>query len=168
MLTVGQRVLKRRHLLVATAGVLAIAAPAMAQETRTGVVEELVVTAPNYVATTNVAATKVAIPLIETPQSISVVTRDQMDLLNLQNLQQVVRYTSGVVGENFGSDERYDWLTLRGFNPVEYIDGLQAPVGSVSNVGLDLWGAQSVEILKGPSGVLYGQTPPGGLVNITM
>ncbi|RAK60218.1 TonB-dependent siderophore receptor [Phenylobacterium hankyongense] len=168
MLTVGQRVLKRRHLLVATAGALAIAAPAMAQETRSSVVEELVVTAPNYVATTNVAATKVAIPLIETPQSISVVTRDQIDLLNLQNLQQVVRYTSGVVGENFGSDERYDWLTLRGFNPVEYIDGLQAPVGSVSNVGLDLWGAQSVEILKGPSGVLYGQTPPGGLVNITM
>jgi iron complex outermembrane receptor protein len=73
-----------------------------------------------------------------------------------------------VVGENFGPDERYDWLTLRGFSPVEYIDGLQAPVGSVPNVGLDLWGAESVEVLKGPSGVLYGQTPPGGIVNITL
>src|SRR2546430_11054274 len=38
-----------------------------------------------------------------------------------------------LIGENFGPDERYDWLTLRGFNPVEYVDGLQAPIGSVSD-----------------------------------
>jgi iron complex outermembrane receptor protein len=132
------------------------------------VVEELVVTAPNYVPTTNLGATKVAIPLVETPQAVSVITRDQIDVLNVQTLQQAVRYSSGVVGENFGPDERYDWLTLRGFSPVEYIDGLQSPVGSVPNVGLDLWGAESVEVLKGPSGVLYGQTPPGGIVNITL
>src|SRR5690606_37665457 len=60
-----------------------------------------------------------------------------------------------------------DWLTLRGFNPVQYIDGLQAPIGSVSNVGLDLYGFESVEVLKGPSSVLYGLTPPGGIVNMT-
>lgn len=131
-------------------------------------VEEVVVTAPNYVPSTNVSATKIAIPLVETPQSVSVITRDQIDILNWQNLQQAVRYTSGVAGENYGPDERYDWLTLRGFQPVQYIDGLQAPVGSVPNTGIDLWGADSVEILKGPSGVLYGQTPPGGIVNITM
>src|SRR5882672_2080187 len=141
-------------------------APSFAQET--GSLEEVIVTARNYVPTTNLAATKIAIPLIETPQSISVITRDQIDVLNVQNLQQAVRYTAGVIGENFGPDERYDWLTQRGFQPVEYIDGLQAPIGSTSNVGLDLWGAESVEILKGPSGVLYGQTPPGGLVNLTM
>src|SRR5881227_603288 len=139
---------------------------------------EVVVSAPRYVPDTNISATKIAIPLIETPQSISVITRDrlrgldqrygdQIDVLDFQNLQQAVRYTSGVIGENFGPDERYDWLTLRGFNPVAYIDGLQAPIGSVPNVGLDLWMADSVEVLKGPSGVLYGQTPPGGLVNIT-
>lgn len=128
---------------------------------------ELVVTAPNYVPTTNVSATKVAVPLVETPQSITVIPRDQINVLNLQNLQQAVRYSSGAVGENFGPDERYDWLTLRGFSPVEYIDGLQAPVGSVPNAGLDLWNAESIEILKGPSGVLYGQTPPGGIVNYT-
>lgn len=129
--------------------------------------DELVVTARNYVPTTDVSATKSAIPLVETPQSVTVVTRDQIDVLNIQNLQQAMRYSAGAVGENFGPDQRYDWLTLRGFAPVEYIDGLQAPVGSVPNAGLDLWGAESLEILKGPSGVLYGQTPPGGIVNYT-
>jgi iron complex outermembrane receptor protein len=143
------------------------AGAAMAQDQSTEV-EELVVTAPNYVPTTNLSATKIDIPLIETPQSISVITRDQLDILNVQDLQEAVRYTSGVVAENFGDDARFDWLQIRGFQPVEFIDGLQAPVGSTTNVGLDLWGAQSVEILKGPAGVLYGATPPGGIVNLTM
>ena len=157
-----------RRILLAGAALAAAslgAGAAVAQDATS--VEELVVTAPNYVPTTNTSATKIDIPLIETPQSITVVTRDQMDILNMQNLQEAVRYTSGVIGENYGPDERYDWLTIRGFQPVQYIDGLQAPVGSTTNVGLDLWGAQSVEVLKGPAGVLYGSTPPGGIVNIT-
>ena len=112
-------------------------------------------------------AAKMAIPLIETPQAITVIPRDQIDLLDWQNLSQVVRYTAGVIGENYGPDPRYDWLTLRGFYPAEYIDGLQAPIGSVSSVGVDLYGFQSVEILKGPSSALYGLAPPGGIVNLT-
>ncbi|MEO7052823.1 MAG: TonB-dependent siderophore receptor [Rhodanobacter sp.] len=112
-------------------------------------------------------AAKMAVPLIETPQSITVIPRDQVDLLDWQNLSQVVRYTAGVIGENYGPDPRYDWLTLRGFYPAEYVDGLQAPIGSVSSVGIDLYGFQTVEILKGPSSALYGLSPPGGIVNLT-
>lgn len=129
--------------------------------------ETVVITAPHYVPEASTMATKLSTPLLETPESITVINRDQIDLLNWQNLGQAVRYTAGVVGENFGSDERFDWLTQRGFYPVEYIDGLQGPVGSVSNTGLDLYAAQSVEILKGPASVLYGLAPPGGIVNIT-
>ena len=153
-------------LLVGFASAVGSMPPAKAQS-QGEQLTEVVVSAPNYVPETDLSATKIAIPLIETPQAVSVITRDQIDVLDFQNLQQAMRYTAGVIGENFGPDERYDWLTLRGFNPVEYVDGLQAPIGSVSNVGLDLWAAGSVEVLKGPSGVLYGQTPPGGLVNIT-
>lgn len=115
---------------------------------------------------TSVSGTKTNTPLIDTPESITVINRDQIDLLNWQNLGQAVRYTAGVVGENYGEDERYDWLTLRGFQPIQYIDGLQAAVGSVPNTGVDLYGSQSVEILKGPASVLYGLAPPGGIVNM--
>lgn len=140
------------------------AAPAVAAE---GEVDELLVTAPNYVPQAAITAAKSEIPLSETPQSVTVITRDQIDLLDWNNLSQTVRYTAGVTGENYGPDERVDWLTVRGFNPVQYVDGLQGAIGSITNTGLDLYGAESVEILKGPSSVLYGQTPPGGIVNVT-
>lgn len=161
-----------RLALVAGAALFAlrVAAPAAAQDTapaQEDEVGELVVTARGYVPTVNTSATKQAIPLIETPQAITVIPRDQIDVLNMQNLSQAVRYSAGIIAENFGADERFDWLTLRGFQPVQYIDGLQAAAGSTGTSGLDLWGAESIEVLKGPSGVLYGQTPPGGIVNYT-
>lgn len=131
-------------------------------------IAEVIVTAPRYVPQGAATATKTGASLIETPQSVSVVTRDEIDLLNFIDVQQAVRYTAGIVGENYGPDLRYDFLTVRGFTPVEYIDGLQAPVSAtIANVGVDLYGFQSVDILKGPSAVLYGSTPPGGLYNLT-
>lgn len=120
-----------------------------------------------YVPRATNAAAKMQVPLLETPQSVTVIPRAQMTLLDWQNLDQVVRYTSGVVGGIFGPDPRYDWLNQRGFNPTVYINGLQAPIGSVHSTGIDLFGFQTVEVLKGPSSTLYGSAPPGGIVDMT-
>jgi iron complex outermembrane receptor protein len=140
--------------------------PAPAQQS-SGQLEELVVTAPKYVSSGSLSAMKSDTPLVEIPQSVTVISRDQIDLLNWSSVQQSVRYTAGITGENFGPDERYDWLTLRGFTPVQFVDGLQAPIGATPpNTGIDLYGFESVDILKGPSSVLYGLTPPGGIVNV--
>ena len=155
------------------AGAVALGAPASLAQTvappEAGVqVSEMLVTAPRYVPDGSQTATKTAAPLIETPQSVSVITRDEIDLLNFIDVQQAVRYSAGVVGENYGPDLRYDFLTVRGFIPVQYIDGLQAPVSAaISNIGVDLYGFQSLDILKGPAAVLYGSSPPGGLYNLT-
>ena len=129
---------------------------------------EIVVTAPNYVPRGSGAATKTDTPLIATPQSVSVITRDQIDLLDFVDAQQAVRYAAGVYGENYGPDPRYDFFTVRGFTPKQYIDGLAAPVStSIYSVGVDLYGFQSLELLKGPSATLYGNSPPGGIYNET-
>ncbi|WCT73130.1 TonB-dependent siderophore receptor [Sphingomonas naphthae] len=128
----------------------------------------IVVTARRFVPQGAITASKTTAPLIETPQSVSVVSRDQIDLLNFVDVQQAVRYTAGIVGENYGPDLRFDFLTLRGFIPVQYIDGLQAPISStIANVGVDLYGYEAIDILKGPASVLYGTTPPGGIYNLT-
>ena len=128
---------------------------------------DIVVIAPDYVAETASGATKSDAPLVEVPQAVSVVTRDQIDLLGNIDVQQAVRYSAGVVGENYGPDLRFDFLTVRGFDPVQFIDGLQAPASAtINNVGVDLYGFESIEILKGPSAVLYGASPPGGIYNL--
>lgn len=156
--------LRRLALAGASLAAITAAAPAFAQDAE---LEGLIVTAPDYVPQGSVATSKAGIALIENPQSITVISRDQIDLLDWNTLGQVVRYTAGVTGENYGPDERVDWLTVRGFNPIQYIDGIQGSVGSITNTGLDLYGAESVEILKGPASFLYGSAPPGGIINTT-
>lgn len=120
----------------------------------------------NYVPTDNGTATKTDTPILETPQSVSVVTQDELQLLHVQNLEQATRYTAGIVSGSYGADDRFDWLTLRGFSPTKYLDGLQLPSAVFAQSRLDIYGMQQVDILKGPSSVLYGQVPPGGLVNM--
>lgn len=128
----------------------------------------IVVTAPRYVPSGGESANKTDIPLIRTPQSVSVVTRDQIDLLGFVDAQQAVRYTAGVYGENYGPDARYDFFTVRGFTPRQYIDGLAAPVStSIFSVGVDLYGFETLDLLKGPASTLYGNAPPGGIYNQT-
>jgi iron complex outermembrane receptor protein len=127
---------------------------------------DIIIVARRYVPQGAETATKSNIPLIETPQSVSVITRDQIDLLNFTDAQQAVRYTAGAFGENYGPDPRYDFITIRGFTPKQYIDGLAVPATTtISAVGVDLYAFQSLDILKGPSSVLYGAAPPGGILN---
>ncbi|WP_141243916.1 TonB-dependent siderophore receptor [Sphingomonas lenta] len=128
---------------------------------------DVIVRAPNYVPEGGQSANKTDIPLIETPQSVSVVTRDQIDLFTFVDVQQAVRYTAGVFGENYGPDARYDFFTVRGFIPRQYVDGLPAPASSsIASVGVDLYGFQSLDLLKGPVSTLYGNAPPGGIYNL--
>lgn len=150
----------------AAAACMSGAAIAQPADSSSDKVEKVVVTAPRYVPQRTPGATKTDTPLVETPQSVTVIDRDQMDVLGWTSVDQAVRYSAGVIGENFGPDQRYDWLTLRGFYPIQYVDGLQAPIGSTANIGLDLFGLELVEILKGPASGLYGTTPPGGIVNM--
>lgn len=63
-----------------------------------------------YVAKQSITATKADIPLIETPQSVSIVTADQITIQNAESLHQVMKYTPGVVpmgGDNTSSDGKF-------------------------------------------------------------
>lgn len=122
-----------------------------------------------YVARLATGGTKTDTPLLETPQSISVVTRAQMDTQGATTLVESLRYTPGIVTQYGNTDLRYDWLTLRGFTPpARYLDNLRLPFGArgYSQPRIEPWGLERVEVVKGPSSVLYGQSTPGGLVNM--
>ncbi len=73
-----------------------------------------------YVATRSVTATKTNTPLIEAPQSITVVGRQQLDTQNAQTLTQATQYVAGTFAGTFGADTRNTFVYLRGFNVSDY------------------------------------------------
>lgn len=122
-----------------------------------------------YVADDSHTATKTDTPLIETPQSISVITKDQIEIQDAETLGEVLRYTPGVQAEPFGFEPRFTFLRFRGFDATTsglYRDGLQLrnPSFAVS-YSLEPYGAERIEFLRGPASVLYGAGSPGGLIN---
>ena len=86
-----------------------------------------------FVARRAVTATKTDTPLMETPQSITVITRDRMELQGAQSVQQAVGYTAGVTAAAFGVDNRGDSVKIRGADSTQYLDGLLNSVGFYNN-----------------------------------
>ncbi|WP_025886414.1 TonB-dependent siderophore receptor [Asaia prunellae] len=118
-------------------------------------------------ATIASSATKSNTPLIETAQSVTVVTRNEMDIRGVLNLNQAVRYAAGITPDlRGGVGTRYDLFQLRGFTIPEFLDGLRlqdSPTG-YAIAQIDTSRLERLEILKGPASALYGQSSPGGLV----
>ncbi|MFL9926471.1 TonB-dependent siderophore receptor [Herbaspirillum lusitanum] len=110
--------------------------------------------------------------LIELPQAAAVVTRAQMDEQGGATLQDVLRYSAGLIGTR-GVNFTDDSFNMRGFaaglatssNTPVFRDGLRhAPTMYASTV--EPYGIERVEILRGPAAVLYGQSSPGGMINL--
>ncbi|MFT8521771.1 TonB-dependent siderophore receptor [Gluconobacter oxydans] len=112
------------------------------------------------------SATKSNTPLIETAQSVTVITRDEMDARGVLTLNQAVRYAAGVTADTRGGEgTRYDLFDLRGFTVPTFLDGLKfqdSPTG-FAVAQTDTFRLDRVELLKGPASALYGQSSPGGL-----
>lgn len=119
-----------------------------------------------YRAKRSASGTKTDTPLNETPQSISVITRDLMEDQGAGNLQDALRYTPGVFANTYGFDNRGDWANIRGTAFVQYQDGLRMLFGSYNNIRSDPFTLERVEVVRGPASVLYGQGGFGGLVNL--
>lgn len=119
-----------------------------------------------YVAKRTAAGTKTDTALVEAPRSISVVTRQQMDDRNAHTLDDAVRYLPGITASSYGSDTRADWLRVRGFEPTQFLDGLPLPKGVYANPKQETWNLDRLALLRGPASSVYGQTPPGGLLDM--
>lgn len=132
------------------------AAFAEAQDTRTGTVGV-------YANSTSVA-TKTNTPLLNIPQSLTVLTREYIRDQNFQSLTEVTRYVPGVAIHQ-GEGNR-DELVIRGVDSSAnfFVNGFRDDVQYFR----DLYNAQSIEILKGSSALTFGRGAGGGLVNRTL
>ncbi|MBI1753042.1 MAG: TonB-dependent siderophore receptor [Acidobacteria bacterium] len=110
--------------------------------------------------------TKTDTPLSETPQAISVVTREQIEDQAAISVSDVLNYASGVRSNAYGVDSRGDWTRVRGTEPTQFMDGLLQVYGYNNNVRPDPYLLERVEVLRGPSSMLYGQGSTGGVINL--
>ncbi|NWO06240.1 MAG: TonB-dependent siderophore receptor [Alteromonadaceae bacterium] len=118
-------------------------------------------------------ATKTETPVMETPQTVNVINNEEWQERGAESVQRAASYTPGVGTNQVGSSNRYDYLILRGFPAGSinntYLDGLRVmnDGGSYSSFAIDPWFLERIEIVKGPTSVLYGQSSPGGIVALT-
>lgn len=120
-----------------------------------------------YVAT-RTAATKLDLPLAETPQAITVITADQIREQGARTMQEALRYAPGVNADVYGLDNRGDWFLLRGGSQGStLLDGLRRPLSGWYGIVRDEpFAFERVEVLRGPASVIAGQNGPGGVVNL--
>ena len=122
-----------------------------------------------FVATRSASGTKTDTALVETPQSISVITADELKSRNVNKFNDSLRYTPGVESELYGLEPRFSHLSMRGLVSSTtglFKDGMgMVNPGFVVSYNPEPWGAERIEVPRGPASVLYGQGSPGGLIN---
>lgn len=129
-------------------------------------VEAVMVTGVRYKAASS--GTKTDTPLIETPQTITVIDNAELTRRNALSINQALGYVAGVsTNQRGGMVTRYDQMNLRGFTPGVYLDGMRLLAGPYSMPQIDFHRIDRVDVVKGPASVLYGNSTPGGLVNLT-
>lgn len=120
-----------------------------------------------YMAQRSATATKTDTPIVETPQSISVVTANQIRDTASNTLDQALTYSAGVRTSIYGASSRMDTAQARGVEIEDiFLDGLKDRVNFwTSTPRVEPYLMERMEVLRGPSSMLYGQGGTGGLIN---
>lgn len=163
----------RIALLSGLPALIALAAPAAAQDAEAVELPTLMVSALAAAETgltpeTTSLGAKIDTPVEFIPQSISIVTQAQLEQRQPQTIDQAVAYVPGVVPSPWGMDGRFPQFLIRGFDVGTYgmfRDALSQKAIGFSGFNVEPYTLERVEVLRGPNGVLYGETNPGGIVN---
>jgi len=132
---------------------------AASADQKTSAVEEIVVT-----------STKIDTPIVEVPQSMSLISRAQLEMRGVQSVTEALRYVPGTIVDNYGYEPRgYEYIILRGFDALytgNYRDGLNQATGLYfSSFITEPYNVESIEVIRGPASALFGQADAGGIVN---
>ncbi|MGK3113680.1 TonB-dependent siderophore receptor [Candidatus Pantoea formicae] len=120
-----------------------------------------------YVAQTSSTASRTNQSILATPQSVSVITRGELNDRNVQSTTQALQYTPGVFASTTAISSRFDYFSIRGFDATlngTLLDGLRSTTRQ-SYVRYEPYGLEQLDVLRGPNGFLYGAGSPGGTVN---
>ncbi|TMO68864.1 TonB-dependent siderophore receptor [Pseudoalteromonas aurantia] len=158
--------LKLKYPKVLAASLIILSGNTLADEIKQVDIEKITVSPTGLISYVSASASKSDTPIIESPVSVSVLTSERIQDLGAENLQEAIGYVAGVFNGPYGVDTRGDWANIRGVAPVQYLDGLQLMFGYYNNARPNTYNMERIEILKGPSSMLYGQGSTGGIINM--
>ena len=118
-----------------------------------------------FVASRASGATKTDAPIMSTPGSIAVITREEMDVRRAQSIRDLLRYAPGIYFSN-DTDFRFQQVSARGFAVETYLDGLRLQGGPFGAPRVDPYLLERAEVITGPASILYGAASPGGILNL--
>lgn len=127
--------------------------------------------AATIAARQSATGTKTDTPIQKVPQSISVVTAEEMARHQPKSVKEALSYTPGVAVGTRGASNTYDYLIIRGFaadgqSQNNYLNGLKMQGNFYNDAVIDPYMLERAEIMRGPVSVLYGKSSPGGLLNM--
>lgn len=159
---------RRRTALLATSAALSALLPASARAEDVAEAEAGTIIVTGLKDQKAASGTKTGTPLIITPQTITVIDNEEMTRRNVLSINQALGYVAGVAAnQRGGMVTRYDQLILRGFAPGVFLDGMRLLAGPYSMPQIDFNRVDHIDVVKGPASVLYGNSTPGGLINLT-
>jgi len=124
------------------------------------VVDEIIVEG-RYLSIDKINSVKTPTPILDVPQSLSILTEEQIKNQAFQNFGDVLRYTPGL-SISQGEGHR-DAIIIRGIQTTAdfFIDGVRDDVQYYR----PLYNAEQIEILRGPNALLFGRGGGGGVIN---
>ncbi len=113
------------------------------------------------------SATKTDVPAIEVPQPVTVIPNEVFEAQGAVSIGDTLNYVSGVQANPYGPDSRVDGAFVRGINALQFRDGMRDVFSYYASIRADPYNFDSVQVLRGPSSVLFGAGSLGGIVNLT-
>ena len=152
--------------ILATPSALAVGADApSALSDASNQLQEVVVTGQyEFLSVDTSGTTNLPLPIEKVPQSISLVSEDFIKAADLKNIGDIADYVPGAFNEG-PSGGFSNAVSLRGFTPIKAYDGLNVGASFLPAFEPDYSIFDRVEVVKGPSSVVYGVSSAGGLIN---
>ncbi len=100
------------------------------------------------------------------PNSSAVINRQDIEDKGARKLDQALQYQAGVLSEPFGADNKVEWFKIRGLDASVSLDGTPTTPNGFFVWKPEIFGVESIEVLKGPNSLVFGASEPGGVVNL--
>src|SRR5690606_36628390 len=112
------------------------------------------------------AATKTDTPAIEVPQPVTVIPAEVFEAQGAVSISDTLNYVAGVQANPYGPDSRVDGGFVRGVSALQFRDGMRDIFSYYASIRADPYNFDSVQVLRGPSSMLFGSGSLGGIVNL--